>query len=168
MIMVSHSRDELYTFCDELIVMKDGEALLEGNTKDIFNQPKKIEVAQLTGCKNISPIKRIDKHQLLALDWNLKLTTRDEIKESINYVGIRAHDMRYIDQKEMRLNKPNENCFMMEVLSHLEFPFEVDYLLQEKKGKALHPLCCKLSKAQVLKSREINIFLPHEVLLLLE
>lgn len=167
-MMVSHNRDELYTFCDQLIVMKNGKVLLEGSTKEIFKQPKKMEVAQLTGCKNITAIKRIDSHHLLAIDWNLILTTKQEIGKSIKYVGIRAHEMKPIDQKEMRLNKPSENFFLMEVVSNLEFPFEVDYLIKEKRSNAPRSLCCQLPKSQQLKSREVNIFLPPEALLLLE
>lgn len=160
-IMVSHNRDELYTFCDQLIVMDSGRSLLEGTTKEIFSQPKKMKVAQLTGCKNISPIKRLDKHQLLAMDWNLKLTTKDEIKSSTQYVGIRAHDIKLT-------NKVNINQFTMQILSHLEFPFEVDYLVQEVKSKGVQPLCCKFPKAQMPLSKEINIFIPPEALMLLE
>ena len=161
MIMVSHSRDELYTFCDQLIVMENGRALLEGSTKDIFCQPRKMAVAQLTGCKNISPIKRLGKHQLLAVDWNLKLTTAEEIKASAKYVGVRAHDIKLEGQV-------NDNYFNMEILSYLEFPFEIDYLVQEKKSRPAQPLCCKFSKAQVPNSKEINIFIPPEALILLE
>lgn len=160
-IMVSHNRDELYTFCDQLIVMDSGRALLEGNTKEIFSQPKKMKVAQLTGCKNISPIKRLGKHQLLAVDWNLRLTTKDEIKSSIQYVGIRAHDMKLT-------NKANMNQFDMQILGHLEFPFEIDYLVQEKTSRGVEPLCCKFPKAQRPLSKEINIFVPPEALILLE
>ncbi len=161
MIMVSHSRDELYTFCDQLIVMENGRALLEGSTKDIFCQPRKMAVAQLTGCKNISPIKRLGKHQLLAVDWNLKLTTKEEIKASTKYVGVRAHDIKLGGQV-------NDNYFNMEILSYLEFPFEVDYLVQEKKSRSAQPLCCKFSKGQVLNLKGINIFIPPEALILLE
>lgn len=161
MIMVSHSRDELYTFCDQLIVMDKGRVLLEGSTKEIFCQPRKMEVAQLTGCKNISPIKRLGKHQLLAVDWNLKLTTKEEIKASTKYVGVRAHDIKLEGQG-------NDNYFNVEILSYLEFPFEIDYLVQEKKSRPAQPLCCKFSKGQVPNLKEINIFIPPEALILLE
>ncbi len=160
-VMVSHSRDELYTFCDQLIVMKNGTALLEGNTKDIFYQPKKMEVAQLTGCKNISPIKRLGKYQLLAIDWNLKLTTKEEIKTSTQYVGIRAHDIKLKVQI-------HDNAFSMEIRSYLEFPFEIEYVVEDKKNKAAQPLYCQFSREQKLNSKEINIFIPSEALLLLE
>lgn len=159
MMMVSHSRDELYTFCDQLIVMKDGKALLEGCTKEVFSQPQKREVAQLTGCKNISAIKKIDDHHLLAVDWNLTLTTKETIKETIKYVGIRAHDIKL---------EGRENQILTEVISTLEFPFEIDYLVQKKENRGIQPLCCKFSKSQRVNRNAINIFLPQEALILLE
>lgn len=159
MMMVSHSRDELYTFCDQLIVMKDGKALLEGGTKKIFSQPQKREVAQLTGCKNISAIKKLDDHHLLAVDWDLTLTTKEAIKETIKYVGIRAHDIKL---------EGRENQVSTEVIGALEFPFEIDYLVQKKESRGIQPLCCKFSKSQRINCNAINIFLPQEALILLE
>ena len=159
MMMVSHSRDELYTFCDQLIVMKDGKALLEGCTKEVFSQPQKREVAQLTGCKNISAIKKIDDHHLLAVDWDLTLTTKETIKETIKYVGIRAHDIKL---------EGRENQVLTEVIGALEFPFEIDYLVQKKESRGIQPLCCKFSKSQRVNRNDINIFLPQEALILLE
>ncbi len=161
MIMVSHSRDELYTFCEQLIVMKNGSVLIEGATKEIFSQPKKMEVARLTGCKNISPIRRLGKHQLLAIDWNLTLTTKEEIKASTKYVGIRAHDIKLTHQGK-------DNQFNMEIRSYLEFPFQIEYLVQEKRNTRAQPLCCEFPKAQMLHLKEINIFIPPEALILLE
>lgn len=159
MMMVSHSRDELYTFCDQLIVMKDGKALLEGCTKAVFSQPQKREVAQLTGCKNISAIKKLDDHHLLAVDWDLTLTTKETIKETIKYVGIRAHDIKL---------EGRENQVLTEVIGALEFPFEIDYLVQKKESRGIQPLCCKFSKSQRINCNAINIFLPQEALILLE
>jgi molybdate transport system ATP-binding protein len=35
-ILVSHSRDEIYRFADELLVMEDGRLLAQGKTKDLM------------------------------------------------------------------------------------------------------------------------------------
>ena len=49
--------------------------------------------AVLTGCKNISEVKRLDENHLLALDWGLKLYV-PQIPDDVEYVGIRMHDIR--------------------------------------------------------------------------
>ena len=38
-IMVSHSRDEIYQFCDRLLILDQGR-FVTGDTKDIFDQPR--------------------------------------------------------------------------------------------------------------------------------
>lgn len=70
-IMVTHNRDEAFQFCDELIVLDKGKIIAKGDTYDIFENPRKVQVARLTGCKNISKIEIIDDHHVRSLDWGL-------------------------------------------------------------------------------------------------
>ncbi|MFQ6960008.1 MAG: sulfate/molybdate ABC transporter ATP-binding protein, partial [Clostridium sp.] len=51
-ILVSHSRDEIYRFSEELLIMDDGRIVCCGKTKEIFENPQWKEAARLTGCKN--------------------------------------------------------------------------------------------------------------------
>ena len=68
-ILVSHSRDEIYRFSEELLVIDDGKQICYGDTKEIFDHPKKVEAARLTGCKNIVPAERLDAHHVRIPDW---------------------------------------------------------------------------------------------------
>ena len=70
-ILVTHSRDEVYKLCENLIIMEDGKILEYGNTKEIFKAPKTLPGARLTGCKNISRARKISENKLEALDWGL-------------------------------------------------------------------------------------------------
>ncbi|WP_405289711.1 sulfate/molybdate ABC transporter ATP-binding protein, partial [Methanobrevibacter sp.] len=63
-ILVTHDRDEAFQFCDELIIMDEGKIIAKGDTYEIFENPKRVQVARLTGCKNISRIKVIDDFHL--------------------------------------------------------------------------------------------------------
>ena len=54
MLMVTHSRDEAFRFCNELMLLKDGKTLIFGDTRKLFEQPQLLEAARLTGCKNSS------------------------------------------------------------------------------------------------------------------
>ena len=92
-IIVSHDRDELYQMCDYMILMDNGRIIGEGQTHKIFEQPGTPAVARLTGCKNISRIRKLDDHRIKALDWNdLELITAETVGNDITYAGIRAHD----------------------------------------------------------------------------
>ena len=57
-IMVSHNRDEVYRFSEELLVSRSGEEEVAGETKEIFRNPVSREAARLTGCKNFSKARR--------------------------------------------------------------------------------------------------------------
>ena len=92
-IIVSHDRDELYQMCDHMILMDNGHIIGKGETRKIFEQPGTPTVAKLTGCKNISRIKKLDDHMIKALDWNgLELVTAEAVGDDITHAGIRAHD----------------------------------------------------------------------------
>ena len=49
-IMVSHSRDEICSFSEEVLVIEDGHGIRLGPVKEVFNAPR-YKTARLTGCK---------------------------------------------------------------------------------------------------------------------
>lgn len=91
-ILVTHDRDEVFEFCDELLILDKGKIIAKGSTHEIFENPKKVEAAKLTGCKNISKIEIIDDYHLKALDWNSEFEVSKKITNNITHIGIRAHD----------------------------------------------------------------------------
>lgn len=166
-IIVSHNRDEIYTLCDELIIMDQGQPLLIGDTKEIFKNPQCLEAAKLTGCKNISPIKKLSSHELLATNWNVKLQVAEEISDEIKYVGIRAHDIKEIhDDEEEYSNERLKNIVEVEVLQSLEYPFEMQYIL--KNSKAIEGIWYKTPKSEKSLAKGLRIQLPVEALMLLK
>ena len=48
-IMVTHNRDEAFQFCDELIILDKGKVIAKGDTHEVFENPRKVQVARLTG-----------------------------------------------------------------------------------------------------------------------
>ncbi|MEF9945997.1 MAG: ATP-binding cassette domain-containing protein [Lachnospiraceae bacterium] len=127
-LLVSHSRDEIYKLCTQVVVMDKGKTMLEGDTKGIFVQPKLKEVARLTGCKNISTIERINDHELFAKDWNCRLHTMDNIGDEIQYVAIRGHEVRKAKKED------HVNVVEVIIADCVEAPFEYQYLIQSKLG----------------------------------
>jgi molybdate transport system ATP-binding protein len=93
-ILVTHSRDEVFKLCGELAAMDGGRVLKQGGTEELFRDPGLVAVARLTGCKNISPLKRIGEREVAALDWGLTLRTAVPVEDDVTHVGIRAHDFR--------------------------------------------------------------------------
>lgn len=119
-IMVSHDRDEVYQLCDHILLMEDGHIIQYGKTKEVFKRPINTTAARLTGCKNISKIKKIDDYHVECTDWNhLILEVKEKVSEDIKAIGIRAHDFVATNTKKDHFNYISvENCKISEM------PFE--------------------------------------------
>lgn len=123
-ILVSHNRDEIYRFSEDLLIMEDGKAAVFGKSKDIFENPRKIAAARLTGCKNISRVEILNPHSMRALDFGITLHTVREIPGDTSAVGFRAHEFVPI------WGKRQKNCIRVQVESRAELPFEWKYYLK--------------------------------------
>lgn len=123
-ILVSHSRDEIYRFSEELLVMDQGRAVVFGKTKEIFANPRYREAARLTGCKNIAEARRLDAHRLEVPEWGICLCLKREIPKDVTGIGYRAHD--FVPVWGQRRN----NCLKVQVTRMAEMPFEYHYYLQ--------------------------------------
>jgi molybdate transport system ATP-binding protein len=103
-ILVTHDRDEAYSLCNKLLLLDQGHILAYGDTKEIFDHPKNVKAAKLTGCKNISRIEKIDSHHVKALDFNNIILETNELSDDIQYIGIRAHDFIPLFKEENHVN----------------------------------------------------------------
>ena len=122
-IMVTHDRDEAFQFCDELIVLDKGKIIAKGDTYDIFENPRKVEVARLTGCKNISKIEIIDDYHLKSLDWGVTFEVSQKISDNITHIGIRAHDFTAAQKDDINIIDTKNSTL-------LEMPFEWEITLE--------------------------------------
>ena len=116
-ILVTHDRDEAFQFCDELLILDEGQIIAKGDTRELFEDPKKVQVARLTGCKNISKIEIIDDYHLKSLDWGCIFEVSEKISPNITHIGIRAHDF-------VAAEKDDVNSIDTSNSKKLEMPFE--------------------------------------------
>lgn len=135
-ILVSHSRDEIYRFSQELLVMDQGRDVIFGETKEIFERPRYREAARLTGCKNFSRIRRVNRHLLEALDWGIMLQTRQEVPKETGWIGYRAHDFVPV------WGERQENCLKVCLESVAKLPFECNYYLRPEWGEVSQERIC--------------------------
>ena len=132
-VMVSHSRDELYRFAEELFIISDGRVIRHGETRSVFRDPGNAAAARLTGCKNLSAAKRIDEHTVEATDWGITLHIDRSVPSSVNYVGYRAHCFESV------WGEGAQNCVKCDVARVDDLPFEKNYYIRTPKDDA--PLC---------------------------
>ncbi|HJA12160.1 MAG TPA: ATP-binding cassette domain-containing protein [Candidatus Mediterraneibacter merdipullorum] len=131
-ILVSHSRDEVYRFSRELLVLDRGQIAAAGETKELFRNPVSCEAARLTGCKNLTKVRRIDSHTVEAPDWGLTLHLKREVPEWTAWLGYRAHD--FIPVWDGQTDEKERNRIPCEPESVAELPFEKNYYIRTKTG----------------------------------
>lgn len=107
-ILVSHSRDEVYRMSEEMLVLEQGQIAGQGNTKQLFDEPGNMTIARLTGCKNIAKVRPVDSG-IYVEDWDMELPVRERAGANIQAVAIRAH------QFCVRKTEENE-CLVFPVL----------------------------------------------------
>ena len=123
MLMVTHSRDEAFRFCNELMLLQEGRTLTFGNTRQLFEQPGLVEAARLTGCKNSSRIKKLGDYQVFAVDWGVTLRTSHKVEDDMTHIAIRGHWMQPAQEA-------GENCVVFEAAEYVETTFEHQYLVK--------------------------------------
>ena len=121
-IMVSHDRDEIYRFSEELLIVDAGHVIRHGATREVFSDPGTRSAAVLTGCKNFSRAERIDDHHVRATDWGITVETERVLPEGIRDLGFRAHQFRpvYMKGEETlagRLHGEARNTVSQEILA---------------------------------------------------
>ncbi|MCD7769344.1 MAG: ATP-binding cassette domain-containing protein [Oscillospiraceae bacterium] len=92
-LFVSHSRDEVFHLCRSVCVLSNGKSEAMQSAEGLFREPETLSACLLSGCKNFTRIKRLDKTHAKALDWGIDLEGAD-IPESATCAGIRAHFIR--------------------------------------------------------------------------
>ena len=131
-VLVTHDQREAYRLCGRLAVFEAGRCIAQGNTKELFTRPGLVQVARLTGCRNISPARPLGGKKLLALDWGVELITDRPVPGDVTAVGIREE--RWVHAEGLGA----VNRFIISYLEHFE---EMDahsarVLLSDQPGAA--------------------------------
>ena len=115
-LMVTHDRTEAYNMSSAIAVMDEGRLLTCKPTKALFADPGSVQAAILTGCKNIIPARRAGAYSVFVPDWGITLQTRQEVRDGLRAIGIRAH---YFSPGAQ------QNRFPVTYAEEMEEPFEL-------------------------------------------
>jgi molybdate transport system ATP-binding protein len=129
-ILVTHSRDEAYKLCGAIAVMENGRVIRHDKTAALFARPETVSVAEITGCKNISPVKKLSGHEVRALSWGLRLVTKDPVDDTVTHIGIRAHDFTLPE------NGDQTNIVRLNIRLENDEPFEKMILFSNADAKS--------------------------------
>ncbi|NJK69899.1 MAG: molybdate ABC transporter permease subunit [Microcoleus sp. CSU_2_2] len=100
-LFVTHNLEEAYRICENLMVMSGGKAIAYDSKHQIFEHPKTVRIAQLTGCKNFSRAVLEESNSVAATDWGITLQVLEAIPEGLTDVGIRAHQISITTDPEL-------------------------------------------------------------------
>lgn len=126
-LLVTHNIEEAYRLGEKLLVLSHGHIAALGGKEEIFRHPPSLEVARLTGCKNLSRARAISEDTVEAVDWGCRLRVAGPLPPSTAHVGIRAH---HIDFEETSGATAGENVFPCRMVRLSETPFRVTLYLR--------------------------------------
>jgi molybdate transport system permease protein len=155
-LVVTHNMEEAYRLGGQLLVLSNGRVAAFGAKDEIFRSPPTLEVARLTGCKNLSRVRLFSENTVQALDWNCTLHLSGAAQPAAAYVGIRAHHIGFTDVPSS-MGGTEENVFPCWLVRSSETPFRVTlYLsLHRPPGKAgEYSLQAEVSKENWLVFRD--------------
>jgi molybdate ABC transporter permease protein len=127
-LFVTHNLEEAYRVCPNLLVLDQGQAIAQGAKQAIFDRPATYTVAQLTGCKNFSRAVALSSTQIEAIDWGIRLQIAEPIPRALAYVGIRAHQVIFIEPSAS--DRPDPNLFPCWLAKTSETPHRMTVFLK--------------------------------------
>ena len=151
-LLVSHDRDEAFRLSDKIAIVSHGTVQTSGCKHEVFANPVTCSGARLTGCKNISAVKKLPDGRLFASDWGVELN----VMKASEAVGIRMHDVRPGE---------GENSFLCRVTEVIENPFSVTVMLQAAEGSQSIGMELPKEQWESVKSDRLQVCLPKEKLL---
>ncbi|BAY99968.1 ABC transporter ATP-binding protein [Tolypothrix tenuis PCC 7101] len=123
-LFVTHNMEEAYRVCPNLLVLEHGRTVQYGSKYEIFEHPRTMGVARITGCKNFSVAQFVRSGLIEASDWGCQIQIMEAIPDNITHVGIRAHHISFT-------NDPNqENTFPCWLASTSETPHRMTLFLK--------------------------------------
>ena len=159
-ILVSHNRKEVFRLSDRIAIMNNGQVEAIGPRHAVFEDPRTRTGALLTGCKNISRIRKINDHRIEALDWGIELAVEKKVTDE-SFAGIRTHEIQASGE---------ENKFRCTVVKEVENPFSCTVLLRPEGKDPAEPIGWELDKTtwNRIRAEYIEVSLPPGSVMLLK
>lgn len=123
-VFVTHDMEEAFRFCTDLLVLDRGNVIASGPKHQLFEDPRTVAAARLTGCKNIVPAVAAGGNRIRVPAWNCELVTSKAIGTKLTHIGYRSHQVRFVTEKS------DENVFLCWLVSANEAPHEMTLYLR--------------------------------------
>jgi len=139
-LFVTHDMEEAFRFCSELVVMDAGRVIASGPRNELFERPRSVVAARLTGCKNIVTARKIGADRIAVDAWQCELRTEGEVPDGLTHVGMRSHQIAVAAENEEE--HAGANSFYAWLVGNSEAPHEMTLYLRlrapAQAGEAAH------------------------------
>ena len=125
-VFVSHDRNEVYRLTDTIAVLDRGKMVDISEKHALFRAPKTLAATLLTGCKNVTRLRRMADGSYEALDWGIRLKPPRQPLREYRYAAFRAHDAVPTSMQE------EENVLDCELFREIEDAFSIVVQFYEK------------------------------------
>ena len=127
-LFVTHSRDEVYHFCQTVCVLEHGRSQSVETVEQLFSAPETLSACLLSGCKNVSRARPAGEDLVEALDWGVTLRCGRSVPEGLSHIGVRAHFLRPTAE-------PGPNAISCRVLRVIDNVFSTVVMLSTPGGR---------------------------------
>ena len=90
-LLVSHDRGEVYRMSERVCVLGGGKSEQVTSTRALFEHPRTVQSALISGCKNVSSAEMAGDETVFVPDWNAHLACEPAEDRKVTHAGIRAH-----------------------------------------------------------------------------
>jgi molybdate transport system permease protein len=152
-LFVTHDMEEAFRFCSELVVLDAGRVIASGSRNELFDRPRTVATARLTGCKNIVAARRVGVDRIAIDAWQCELRTACPVPDGLTHVGVRSHQIAIAAEPfaaDGADNAAGENSFPGWLAGTSEAPHEMTLYLR------LH------APAQGTEPAHLQVDLPKE------
>lgn len=159
-LYISHNRQEIYKYCDQIAIMSDGCIVEYDNKEDIFDKCHSVAGARLTGCRNVAPLYKVSDSHAIVESWDLELNKN---VEEAKWAGIRQSDLKLV-------STDNEEGLLAQVGEQVIMPEQVEVILHLKDSKLIYT-CSKREYQEVesiIKSGKVKVLIDQTKLLFLQ
>jgi molybdate transport system permease protein len=129
-LFVTHDMEEAFRFCSELVVLDGGRMIASGPKQELFERPRTVAAARLTGCKNIVAARRVDVERIAVDAWGCELRTASAVPEGLTHVGVRSHQIAIVEDADNAPGATGENTFPCWLMGTSEAPHEMTLYLR--------------------------------------
>jgi molybdate transport system permease protein len=129
-LFVTHDMEEAFRFCSELVVLDGGRVIASGPKQELFERPRTVAAARLTGCKNIVAARRVGVERIAVDAWGCELRTDCAVPKGLTHVGVRSHQIAIVGDADNAPGAAGENTFPCWLVGTSEAPHEMTLYLR--------------------------------------